>query len=419
MRKGFLRAKWLGLASLVLALVSGSGQAVEPLTISDPSLTPPAVMLADSVPDRCPRFWGNAEYLLWWVKSAPLPAPILTLGDSTNLGVLGQPGTQILAGGSDVHFGPSSGGRFTLGAWLDDERRVGWEGSYFFLGQRSNVQSFHSNVNGSPLLAIPFVQVGGPAVNNPFFTPTSLGETSTAVSEPGIFAGGAIIGLTTRLQGAELNEVWRLVNHDGWRVDLLGGFRFLNLRETFTLDTTSPDLQPPGVFDTHDFFGAQNYFYGGQLGTRVEYGTDRMFVTFTGKVAMGVMQERVQINGLLLTNDLDNHGAVQAFPGGYLALPSNSGVHNRNEFGLVPEVGLSVGYYLTAQTRLTVGYNFLYVNDVLRPGNQIDRAINIFQAPAISGIPPQPVVGPLSPMFPIRSDDFWVHGLSFGLELRY
>ena len=50
----------------------------------------------------------------------------------------------------------------------------------------------------------------------------------------------------------------------------------------------------------------------------------------------------------------------------------------------------------------TVGYNLMYLSDVARPGEHIDR-----------------MVGGGHPAFTFRSSDFWVHGVTAGLELRY
>ena len=49
------------------------------------------------------------------------------------------------------------------------------------------------------------------------------------------------------------------------------------------------------------------------------------------------MQQRVSVNGFLETNDYNNYGATQIFPGGYFALPTNSGDHSRSTFAAVPK----------------------------------------------------------------------------------
>jgi len=51
--------------------------------------------------------------------------------------VLGQPGVATLFGGSSLSVNPFSGGRFTGGVWFESSYTCGFEGSYFFLAERS------------------------------------------------------------------------------------------------------------------------------------------------------------------------------------------------------------------------------------------------------------------------------------------
>jgi hypothetical protein len=365
------------------------------------------------------RVWADAEYLLWWIRGAPMPVPLVTQGNSTTLGALGQPGTSVVAGGSDMNFGPASGGRFTLGAWLDDARQIGLDGNYLFLSRVSNTQTIQSDSSGQPLFAIPFVQPAGVIVPNPNFTPIQPGETSSPISLPGHFAGVAVIASTSQLQGSEINLTGRLVERGGWRIDALGGFRYINLTENFSLDTSSANFGSGDVFMTHDQFDTRNNFYGGQLGTRVAYSFNRLLLALSAKVALGSMQEAVHINGGLLTNDVAGVPAVTFFPGGYLAQPTNIGNYHQGAFAVIPEVGVRTGWQLTRWARLSVGYNFLYLSNVVRPGDQIDRTINPLQAPAITGNPPAALTGPAQPAFQFHTTDYLAHGVTIGLGLQY
>ena len=65
--------------------------------------------------DCGPHFWARAEYLLWWIKDAPMPVPVVATGPIVdNLQpVLGQPGTSVLIGGESIGNSTRSGGRFT------------------------------------------------------------------------------------------------------------------------------------------------------------------------------------------------------------------------------------------------------------------------------------------------------------------
>jgi hypothetical protein len=396
--------------------ISAAEVAAQPLP--DLLAAPSVGQACATEPDRGPRVWAEAEFLLWWVKGAPLSGPLLTLGDTAGPGALGRPGTQVLVG-DNVNFAGAAGSRITIGSWLGDSQQFGVESSYFFLSRMSRTLVFQSNAVGEPVISVPFFQVGGATQSNPIFTPTQFGETATQVSAPGLFAGIASFDIATRLLGAELNGVTRVWDRCGWRLDMLSGFRFLDLWETFRFETSSAGLNPHSVFLSDDEFSTINQFYGGQVGARVEYGVGRATMTLTGKVALGTMQEQVNIKGSLATNDLNNFGAVQSFPGGYFALPTNIRHHYKTEFAVVPEVGFNVGYWLTSWARLSAGYSFLYVSRVARPGDEIDRAINTLQAPAISGNSPAPLVGLARPALFFNQDDYWAHGLNVGLELRY
>jgi hypothetical protein len=137
--------------------------------------------------------------------------------------------------------------------------------------------------------------------------------------------------------------------------------------------------------------------------------------SLTGKVALGNMNERLNIDGLTLTNIPVASGQFQ---GGTFAQPGNIGRQFRNQFAVVPEAICTVGYQLNNYIRLSFGYNFLYISDVVRPGNQIDRNVNITQsgiaqALGISQVPPS------QQAFYFHSSSYWAQGMNFGLGFQF
>jgi hypothetical protein len=63
------------------------------------------------------------------------------------------------------------------------------------------------------------------------------------------------------------------------------------------------------------------------------------------------------------------------------------------------------------------GYNFLYWNNVIRPGDQIDRTVDVTFVPnPPAGVPASGQNRP-QPLF--RQSDLWVNGIQFGAELRW
>lgn len=404
----------LALSGLLLLAAQGmaqeAGETIIPVsqTLLEPGAN--ACFSCCEARPSCSRFWASSEYLLWWVKDTPMPVPVVTTGPATpNLTpVLAQPGTVILIGGHDIDEDVHSGGRFTFGCWLGDCQQLGTEASYFFLGSRAARQQVSSSGQpGSLFLALPFFDVTVP------------GESSTRIAFPGTtrdnFGGTAILTVRDWLQGAEWNVTGNLARSNTFRLDLLAGFRFLELQENLSLFTSSPDVVVADIFHTLDRFETGNWFYGCQLGLRGEWHCGNLFAQGLAKVALGNMHETVNINGQLVTNDI---GPLQTFPGGYLALPSNIGRQSSDRFAVVPEVGLNLGWQMDCGIRLTIGYSFLYLSDVARPGDQINRAINPSQAPAITNNPPVPA-NPAQPAPLFRHTDFWAQGLNFGLAIPF
>ena len=139
-----------------------------------------------------------------------------------------------------------------------------------------------------------------------------------------------------------------------------------------------------------------------------------LFLASTFKVALGEVHQTVDING---NTTFAVPGVTTASPGGLLALPTNIGSYTRDHFAVVPEVGVKVGYQVTEHLRVFVGYTFLYLSNVLRPGELIDRTVNVSQLPSILG--PGTLVGAPRPALTFKDTDFWTQGVNFGLELRY
>jgi hypothetical protein len=131
----------------------------------------------------------EAEYLLWWMKGASVPPLVTSSPAGTPLsqaGVLGAPGTSVLFGGSDVNGGVRSGGRFAVGAWLDDCQTFGVEGGVFFLESKSAGLSAASG--GNPILARPFTDAvtGRPASELVAFPGVASGNISASDSSTGL-----------------------------------------------------------------------------------------------------------------------------------------------------------------------------------------------------------------------------------------
>ena len=63
------------------------------------------------------------------------------------------------------------------------------------------------------------------------------------------------------------------------------------------------------------------------------------------------------------------------------ALPSNMGMYRDSAFSLLPELDLKARWMLTDRLSLNVGYRLLFLTNVYRTGQQINRRIDADQLP--------------------------------------
>src|SRR5258708_20230524 len=114
-------------------------------------------IFADTSPRR---FYASGDYLMWWVKRAPLPIPIVATltGSSANgnsKAFIGDSATTVVYGNGTQSFQTFSGFRAGLGMWLDDDQMFGIEGAAFILGKRSAGYRASTDSRGNPNFALP------------------------------------------------------------------------------------------------------------------------------------------------------------------------------------------------------------------------------------------------------------------------
>lgn len=365
--------------------------------------------------------WASFEYLGYWQDGLDLPALVTTSPAGTsqaNAGVLGAPGTDVLFGGDDVLDGGIDGGRLNVGIWLNKRHTIGVGGDFFRIGTES--ESFFANSSGSPILARPFVNLtgnGGGAIND-----------SELVAFPGVLAGSVGVRAESRLTGAGFDFRFLRGCEQGCgrgigsscrekvcsRSELLLGYRFLDLREGVFFDPgerlTAADGS--GSFAIDEAFETRNQFNGFNIGW--QYRRNRGFWTFDSRIrlAFGNNRQTARIRG---TTEITDATGTNAFEGGLLAQRSNIGTFRQDEFAISPEIYVGLGYQLTERFRAIIGYNFLYLSNVIRPGGIIDTDLNTGLLP-----PEDPnISGVLRPEFAFDTTDYWAQGISIGGEYRW
>ncbi|MCI0737824.1 MAG: BBP7 family outer membrane beta-barrel protein [Gemmataceae bacterium] len=334
-------------------------------------------------PVRGYQVYGWADYLYWWVRDQTIPS-VLTTG--TGGQILGRP---------DIDFEYVDGGRAMVGAWINSHNTLGIEGGGFYMLKRSETATLDFGASA--------------AINRPVFE--------------GIVSENSEIANSLQLWGAELNLRRQCccvgTGCVGGYFDLLGGFRFLDLGEQLTVSNqtvfgTAPVLLSDATVTTFDSFTTHNKFYGGQLGAETGWIWNNFWLNAYGKIALGVNRANVLIEGqTAVTAPAAPVGSLTA-QGGFLAQPTNSGRFSRDEFAIVPEVGVNVGYKVCENFRLGIGYTFVYFDNVLRPGEQMEGVAAT--RPPLFLLGGQTGAGPA---FSFRETNFWAHGVNVRVEVSY
>jgi hypothetical protein len=366
--------------------------------------------------------WVRPEWIMWWVKGSPIPVPLVTTGDpnvgfdpnSVNTvntaGAIGQPGTRVLMGNERVRLPAFSGMRLTVGGWLDDDALYGIEGSGFALSR------------GQTRFALASDTAGNPPLYFPIFSEIAGAERAVPIADPlRGFAGNVAVTSSLRLWGAEYNGLLALIRYPNWELTLFSGGRYAELKERLLIQNTTTDLIFNNTEILNDSFVTRNQFYGGQIGTRLFATYDHFTLDVITKIALGSTHEVIDIAGDISQigpNPLVPPG-LGTFPGGVFTQQTNIGHRTSNRFSILPSLELKLGYAFNPRTRVIVGYDLWGWDQVVRPGDQINRNVNLTQNAILDPNGVGQLVGAAQPAPLFKRSDLLVQGLSVGVEVRY
>lgn len=392
-----------------------------PVIVTPESLEPSLgfsdeVFVYDS-PGAC---WTSAEFLIWRTLRGPLAYPLVTSTlTSTGTGVVNSSGTVNFFDKTNMSYPTYSGARVTLGMWLDSGERIGAEVSGFFV----NTPGIHFKSVASstqPAQSGPAGPQGPIAIYEPFINSTTGAASAQVIGVQLVSQGFINIDSSSDLNGAEINLVKNMYRGPACRIELLGGYRYLNLKEDLNIVTntnasgTTTALSSPNQFLIMDNFSNRNQFNGPQLGGRVAWHRDCFTCSVSGKLALGVTQEKGSINGA--TTFFSSSLPPVTTTGGIYAQPSNIGSFSRNQFAAVPQLGINLGYQAGKHCYFYLGYDFLYWSRVARPGDMVNPLLNpasIVSNPSFTG------AGTTQPAQLFLSRDFWAQGVDMGVEVKY
>ncbi|HUR53759.1 MAG TPA: BBP7 family outer membrane beta-barrel protein [Gemmataceae bacterium] len=403
-------------------ILPGGTDISRPLTpVGPPPVEPPPPVVLEAEPAKPVKiekvrasgplgpWWDSDDLLLWWSKSHSIP----TLATGTRTGaapILGRPDTRVLIGEGSLANQVVAGGRFVRGWSLNPEQTVGIEFAYFFLGSRS------ANVT-VPSLNSRFSTIGMPYIN------AAGNEDVLTIAAPNRSATYLTVGVNSRVQGFEANAIANLFAVDHAKLHFIAGYRYFQLNEGLRIEQTYIEAPPfrnsTMIGRAADQFDTANRFSGGQLGLHADFDRGPFFVEMVGKVAFGQNFEVVRVGGETHTVTADAAGAVssRSFQSGIYAQPSNTARVTNSVFAVVPEGTFKVGLKSGDRCRWFCAYNFLYLSDAVRPGDQVDRVLSASQVPLFTGVPASGLND--RPRAAVNRTDFWVQGVVIGFEGRY
>jgi hypothetical protein len=355
------------------------------------------------------RFHADFEYLLWILPRQPVPV-LFTTGAVGDLvpGALGQPNTKVLLDAVPDGSFKFNGGQVAFGYDLDCEGDCSIQASFFILEHRSAVlQASSSGAANSTLIA------------RPFFNIVANTQDADPVSFPSVQSGVAQVALPQRLFGGDIAGRYTFLNSTAWstRLSLLAGARYLSLDEKLLIGEQIQDVPGLGVpgnnYALSENFTTYNRFYGGQVGGQIACLLGPLTVDLVGKLNVGPMRETVSVGAF--TRIIEPDGTITTGNNqGLLVGPGNAGRFRHTEIAFVPEGSARISLAFNDNVSLMVGYSFIYFDRVVRPGNQIDRNVNVMPVGATGPVGP---VAPVGPFF--STSTFWAQGLDIGLQFRF
>lgn len=411
----------------MMLLMAGLTPAQEPEPIPAPkpeagSPTPaPAPAPADApaplprIPGSCEgdcarpkeQLWVTAEYVLAWFHGDNLPPLVTTSPAGTPqavAGVLGHSPTSVLFGDSRVNDEVRSGLRFGVGCWFDAQQTLGIEAGTMIMESQSTL--FSASSTGTPILA------------QPFFNAATNAQDAILVAFPGSTSGTIDVRASSgNFYEAHIDLSENVLEASWVRVDALLGYRFyrydegLSIRQVRT--PTNPLFVPGTQIATDDEFTAENEFHGGDFGARAKFYWGDLVMGLSARLAVGGLSRGVKIDGSTVTTVPGVAPVVQT--GGLYALSTNIGTHNNSDWVVMPEFGADLGWQVTSNLRVRVGYTLFALDRIARAADQLDFTVNSNLIPPVGPSP----AGPNRPAFTLNRSDVWVQTLNLGVEFTY
>jgi hypothetical protein len=349
------------------------------------------------------RLWVQADYLHWWLQGYSVPPLVTTAPALVGQfpGALTDPNATVVFGDRSLNGEGRSGVRVRLGYWFDCCRQCGVQFEYF--GLEGGGSTFVAESSPGTFVFRPFYNAD-PAVvamDAQLADRVSIGSSST------VYSPAALLRC----------NLWCCADEATCRscfLDVIAGYRHFHLGEQLTISETA-SFPPATTFNLVDRFVTENQFHGGEIGLIGQIYRGPWKLEGIARVALGNNHETVHIDGYGTTTTPP--GAPLPLRGGLLTQPSNIGQVSQDHFAAIPSFELMLSRCVGRNLRVSVGYTFMWLSHAVRPGDQIDFAVDgrwldpNFVPP---GTPPA-----LRPAGRFVSSSPWVQGVNIGVEWNY
>jgi hypothetical protein len=347
------------------------------------------------------RWYVRGEFAWFWGSGQSLPTLVTTsvgnpLPPIEEAGLLDDPDTRSLFGGSEVGVDATVGWRSEVGIWLEDNQASGFLLRAFDAGE--NDLGFQSNQSIHAVIARNFLDVGPP-----------LEQSLVSIAYPAQTFGSVDANLSSNTYGGDLLFRSLICQDDLGRWDWIGGYQLARLDESLQVVSRTNSLTPPNpILDQADHFATSSRFHGGTLGVLGEVRDGCWYFGSLIKLGLGNMERETVIRGSSTTTINSNRDTRDE---GLLARRTNNGTYTDDTFVWVPELGLTAGYRLTRCLDVTLSYGFLRLPKVTRVTAALD--------PELASNLSDPLTGEVRPRFQFSEANFSLHSLNVGLQLAY
>ena len=312
------------------------------------------------------RIWIGPGLELAWMKPAEAP-PLLRAGNAIG---------PVIYGGKPISAPMRAGFSLATGFWMNETRTIGFDASFYYV----------NGTGGNSLI--------GPTADVPLVLPIGGAAAFPLADSATGHLGAFQAGISTLFATADVNSRTNLLCTPNARLDALAGYRFARLADDY--EAYGKRLSAAGeIIRFRDEAHTRNNFHGGQVGLAGEMREGRWFASGSGKVAFGIDFSEATLQGKFRQN-----GTVVPF--GFYARPGLSGTQDRSQFAVMPVAAFSIGRQIGEHGRLALGYQFQYLNRVVRGPDLFVPALTSALA---AGDP--------------TATNFWIQSLNLTAEWRY